>query len=202
MSKLYNKPEDKIIKLDPLGSALDDAGHKGGVGRINKLKVRKQKNLIQKIPNKNFREDKIYELSTGKKGSIVSGKKNKEKAIKEQISIAGKMTAKGDEYLPPFRKGGRVEYSKGTMPARNKKNFRPTEKGAGMTQAGVKAYRRLNPGSKLKTAVTGKVKPGSKAAKRRKSYCARSLGQLKRASAKTRNDPNSRIRQARRRWKC
>ena len=42
----------------------------------------------------------------------------------------------------------------------------------------------------------------SKAAKRRKSYCARSLGQLKRASAKTRNDPNSRIRQARRRWKC
>ena len=88
------------------------------------------------------------------------------------------------------------------MPARNKKNFRPTKSGAGMTRAGVKAYRRLNPGSKLKTAVTGKVKPGSKAAKRRKSYCARSLGQLKRASAKTRNDPNSRIRQARRRWKC
>ncbi len=93
-------------------------------------------------------------------------------------------------------------YNKGTMPARNKKNFRSTKSGAGMTRAGVKAYRRLNPGSKLKTAVTGKVKPGSKAAKRRKSYCARSLGQLKRASAKTRNDPNSRIRQARRRWKC
>ena len=104
--------------------------------------------------------------------------------------------------LKKMAKGGRVEYSKGTMPARNKKNFRPTKKGAGMTEAGVKAYRRLNPGSKLKTAVTGKVKPGSKAAKRRKSYCARSLGQLKRASAKTRNDPNSRIRQARRRWKC
>ena len=75
--------------------------------------------------------------------------------------------------------GGRIEYSKGTMPARNKKNFRSTKSGAGMTEAGVKAYRRLNPGSKLKTAVTGKVKPGSKAAKRRKSYCARSLGQLK-----------------------
>ncbi len=92
--------------------------------------------------------------------------------------------------------------SKGGMPERNKKNFRSTESGAGMTEAGVKAYRRMNPGSKLKTAVTGKVKPGSKDAKRRKSYCARSLGQLKRASAKTRNDPNSRIRQARRRWKC
>ena len=71
-----------------------------------------------------------------------------------------------------------------------------------MTAKGVAAYRRANPGSKLKTAVTGKVKPGSAAAKRRKSYCARSAGQLKRASAETRNDPNSRIRQARRRWKC
>ena len=81
-------------------------------------------------------------------------------------------------------------------------NFRPTKKGAGMTAKGVKEYRKKNPGSKLKTAVTGKVKPGSKAAKRRKSFCARSLGQLKKSSAKTRNNPNSRIRQARRRWKC
>ena len=81
-------------------------------------------------------------------------------------------------------------------------NFRPTKSGAGMTAKGVKAYRRANPGSELKTAVTGKVKKGSKAAGRRKSYCARSLGQLRRSSQKTQNDPNSRIRQARRRWKC
>jgi len=75
-------------------------------------------------------------------------------------------------------------------------------KGAGMTKKGVAAYRKANKGSQLKTAVTGKVKKGSKAAKRRASYCARSAGQLKRSSKKTRNDPNSRIRQARRRWKC
>ena len=81
-------------------------------------------------------------------------------------------------------------------------NYRKTSKGAGMTKKGVAAYRKANPGSKLKTAVTGIVKKGRKAAKRRKSYCARSAGQLKRSSAKTRNDPNSRIRQARRRWKC
>ena len=81
-------------------------------------------------------------------------------------------------------------------------NYRPTSQGAGMTRKGVRAYRKKNPGSKLKTAVTGKVKQGSKAAKRRKAYCARSLGQLKKSSAKTRNNPNSRIRQARRRWKC
>ena len=98
-------------------------------------------------------------------------------------------------------KGGRVEYSKGTMPKRNKKNFRSTKSGAGMTKAGVARYRRENPGSKLKTAVTGKVKPGSKAAKRRKSFCARSAGQMKKFP-KAAADPNSRLRQARRRWKC
>ena len=91
---------------------------------------------------------------------------------------------------------------KDKQPPKTKKYYRSTKSGAGMTKAGVARYRRENPGSKLKTAVTGKVKKGSKASKRRKSYCARSLGQLKRSSAKTRNDPNSRIRQARRRWKC
>ena len=78
---------------------------------------------------------------------------------------------------------------------------RPTKSGAGMTQKGVEAYRRRNPGSKLKTAVTGKVKKGSKDAKRRKSYCARSAGQMKKFPNAAK-DPNSRLRQARRRWKC
>jgi len=78
---------------------------------------------------------------------------------------------------------------------------RPTKSGAGMTAKGVAAYRRRNPGSKLKTAVTGKVKKGSKDANRRKSYCARSAGQMKKFP-KAAKDPNSRLRQARRRWKC
>ena len=39
-------------------------------------------------------------------------------------------------------------------------NYRKTKSGAGMTAKGVKAYRKANPGSKLKTAVTGKVKKG------------------------------------------
>tara|TARA_Y100001963_G_scaffold90970_1_gene125344 strand:- start:462 stop:1364 length:903 start_codon:yes stop_codon:yes gene_type:complete len=81
---------------------------------------------------------------------------------------------------------------------------RPTDKGAGMTKKGVEAYRRRNPGSKLSTAVTtppSKLKAGSKAAKRRKSYCARSAGQMKQFP-KAAKDPNSRLRQARRRWNC
>ena len=80
-------------------------------------------------------------------------------------------------------------------------NYRKTKSGADMTKKGVAAYRKANPGSKLKTAVTGKVKPGSKAAKRRKSFCARSAGQMKKFP-KAAKDPNSRLRQARKRWKC
>jgi hypothetical protein len=79
-------------------------------------------------------------------------------------------------------------------------NFRPTKAGAGMTQKGVDAVNRKT-GGNLKTAVTGKVKPGSKAAKRRKSYCARSAGQMKKFPKAAKN-PNSRLRQARKRWKC
>ena len=71
------------------------------------------------------------------------------------------------------------------------RNFRTTKEGAGMTAAGVRKYRKNNPGSKLKTAVTGKVKPGSKAAKRRKAFCARS-----------KKWTSARGRAARRRWRC
>ena len=71
------------------------------------------------------------------------------------------------------------------------RNFRTVKEGAGMTAAGVRKYKAKNPGSKLKTAVTGKVKPGSKAAKRRKSFCARSKGWT-----------GERGKAARRRWKC
>jgi len=92
--------------------------------------------------------------------------------------------------------------SKGKMPAKNKKNFRSTKSGAGMTSAGVSAYRRMNPGSKLKTAVTGKVKPGSKSAKRRKSYCSRSAGQMRMHGISCSKTPKKRICAARRRWKC
>jgi hypothetical protein len=70
-------------------------------------------------------------------------------------------------------------------------NYLKTKDGAGMTKKGVAAYRRANPGSKLQTAVTGKVKKGSKAAKRRKAFCARSKSWT-----------GERGKAARRRWKC
>lgn len=76
----------------------------------------------------------------------------------------------------------------------------------GLNQKGVESYRRENPGSKLSTAVTtepSKLKPGSKAANRRKSFCARMSGMKRRlTSAKTANDPDSRINKSLRKWNC
>lgn len=79
-------------------------------------------------------------------------------------------------------------------------NFRATKSGAGMTEKGVKAFRKANPGSKLQTAVT-EDKPTGQRAARRKSFCARSAGQMK-DFPEAAKDPNSRLRQARKRWKC
>ena len=70
------------------------------------------------------------------------------------------------------------------------RNFRTVEEGAGMTEKGVKEYKKKNPGSNLQTAVTEKNPKGKRAA-RRKSFCARSRGWT-----------GERGRAARRRWNC
>ena len=87
------------------------------------------------------------------------------------------------------------------QPHKTKKYFRSTKSGAGMTKDGVARYRRDNPGSKLKTAVTKKKNLTAKDKARRKSFCARSAGQMKKFPKAAKN-PNSRLRQARRRWRC
>jgi hypothetical protein len=85
------------------------------------------------------------------------------------------------------------------MPTRKKKNVSlsvgrgeklSVKQGGGLTAKGRAKYNRAT-GSKLKAPVTGKVKPGSKDAKRRKSFCARS-----------RSWTSPRGKAARRRWKC
>ena len=75
----------------------------------------------------------------------------------------------------------------------------------GMSRKAVKSYRREHPGSKLQTAVTtkpSKLKKGSKASKRRKSYCSRSKGQMKMHSISCAKTPDKAICKARRRWNC
>ena len=73
----------------------------------------------------------------------------------------------------------------------------------GLNAKGVASYRRENPGSKLQTAVTtkpSKLKPGSKAAKRRKSFCARMSGV--KGPAKKPNGKPTRKTLALRKWNC
>ena len=84
----------------------------------------------------------------------------------------------------PFTKLRRTTRGKG-------RHFLSAKEGAGMTEAGRRAYKKENPGSTLSAPVTGEVKAGSKAAKRRKSFCARS-----------RSWTSERGKAARRRWKC
>ena len=84
----------------------------------------------------------------------------------------------------PFKKIRKTTKGKG-------RNFLSVKEGAGMTAAGRAAYKKQNPGSTLSAPVTGKVKPGSKDAKRRKSFCARSKSWT-----------GERGKAARKRWKC
>jgi hypothetical protein len=76
-------------------------------------------------------------------------------------------------------------------------------KTGGLTQKGVDKYNRAT-GGNLKTAVTtppSKLKAGSKDANRRKSFCARSAGQMDKFPEAAK-DPNSRLRLARKKWNC
>ena len=98
-----------------------------------------------------------------------------------------------------YQKGGSVKTS-----AWQRKEGK-SESG-GLNKKGVESYRRENPGSKLQTAVTtdpSKLKKGSKAANRRKSFCARMEGmKCKNTGSKAANDPNSRINKSLRKWNC
>ena len=152
--------------------------------------------MKQKL-NKLGVKNSLWNNIRAKKGS---GKKPTPEMLKQEAKIKSesKMELGGRLKAAYMKAGGTIAKTTKGPGA----NYRPTKSGAGMTAKGVAAYRRANPGSKLQTAVTGNPKPGSKDAGRRKSYCARSLGQLHRSSQATKNDSNSRIRQARRRWKC
>ena len=99
---------------------------------------------------------------------------------------------------------GRAYLASGGTPAWQRKEGKNPE--GGLNKKGIESYRRQHPGSKLSMAVTtkpSKLKPGSKSAKRRKSFCSRMKGmKAKLTSAKTARDPNSRINKSLRKWNC
>jgi hypothetical protein len=104
-----------------------------------------------------------------------------------------------------MKKAGKKPKSEGVAEGENWSKHNNKRVG-GMSKKSVSSYRRSHPGSKIQTAVTtkpSKLKKGSKAAKRRASFCARMRGMKKhRTSAKTAHDPNSNINKSLRRWHC
>ena len=142
-------------------------------------------------------------------GKVTPGGKKKNESVYHTIGkmIAEKRCWKGyrrKKGAAPYSKGSCVKVSEAKTPAWQRSEGKNPE--GGLNKKGVASYRAANPGSKLKTAVTtkpSKLKKGSKSANRRKSFCARMGGMKKRlTSAKTANDPNSRINKALRKWNC
>ena len=96
-----------------------------------------------------------------------------------------------------FKDGGKVK-----SPAWQRKEGKNPS--GGLNQKGVDSYKRDNPGSKLKTAVTtppSKLKKGSKSAKRRKSFCARMKGMRKRQKPSN-NTGKDRLSLSLKKWNC
>ena len=188
ISEIYLSQISEHHKKDADGNTiphedeLDEAKYEAGASTYGKASIRNKRRFGTKGENPDpLTGKKITKDAT--RGELIAKRREEHKAkrgVKEELNI-----------VEDDMKGMSVKSG----------HKRPTKAGAGMTAKGVAAYRRRNPGSKLKTAVTGKVKKGSKDAKRRKSYCARSAGQMKKFP-KAAKDPNSRLRQARRRWKC
>lgn len=169
MGMLMKKVGIKEADLDELSLSMKNITKTGinknvGVDK-DKLKM-SLKDLRKKLDKKNEDNKKPIHIVRSKKGTAQLHRisRNDNKLIRKEDSIS------------TSKKSG---------------NFLSTKDGAGMTKKGVAAFRAKNPGSKLQTAVTGKVKRGSKDAKRRKSFCARSRGWT-----------GERGKAARRRWKC
>ena len=146
-----------------------------------------------------------------KKGAANWGNKTKKEEVEHKsfndfVTEAGRCWAgykpvKGKKAFTP---GSCVKEELDESEAWERKEGKNPE--GGLNRKGIASYRAENPGSKLSMAVTtkpSKLKAGSKAANRRKSFCARMGGMKKRlTSAKTANDPDSRINKSLRKWNC
>ncbi len=171
------------------------------LSRRAKRKREKALNLERETPNIDFIKGKATKRDKRKLDKARRLQRKADKLFKKSQNIQLKkikpIEHKVDELN--FRKGGK-------MPKNFSVKSGDKSPSGGLTAKGVARYRRANPGSKLKTAVTtppSKLKKGSKAAKRRKSFCSRMKGMKRRlTSAKTARDPNSRINKALRKWNC
>ena len=181
--KLNNKDMEKAM-----GMLMKKVGIKES--DLDELSL-SMKSITKTGLNKNVGVDKD-KLKMGLKDLRKKLDKKKDEAhiVRSKKGLAS-LRRKSYQDNPHTNKGDDEKKEDSISTSKKRGNFLSTKDGAGMTKKGVAAFRRKNPGSKLQTAVTGKVKPGSKDAKRRKSFCARSKGWT-----------GERGKAARRRWKC
>lgn len=158
------------------------------------IKNREQKKKTLKTQNFAEDEDQLDEIKKGQKDS------NGNTSCWSGYHAAGtKKSATTGKQVRNCVPNESIEESEAWQKA-NKK-----DKTDGMSKKAVNAYRRENPGSKLKTAVTtkpSKLKKGSKSSKRRSSYCARSKGQKDMHNIDCSKTPDKAICKARSRWNC
>jgi len=198
---------------------FNQEGHSHATMVVGSDRVKQFKSLAHKYNGKEYNYKKINILSAGHRDpdaegvAGISGTKMRNHASGNDYKSfkAGLHANHSDEHARKLFKATRqgMNLQKEEVGMKDFKTFlaedmsgmtvggghkRSVKQGAGLTKKGVAKYRRQNPGSKLQTAVTtppSKLKPGSKAANRRKSFCARSRGWT-----------GERGKAARRRWNC
>jgi len=178
--------------------------------RFNSSKYRALNESISRLdeaPSSGVEGDYEGEMARGELKSVIANAQELLKMLGEDDEIEAWVQSKitkAADYISSVRNymvGNTVNEAVAAWQRKEGKNPE-----GGLNKAGVESYRRANPGSKLQTAVTtkpSKLKPGSKSAKRRKSFCSRMQGmKSKLTSAKTANDPDSRINKSLRKWNC
>ena len=185
MKKRHQKPKNE--------SGYPDVDHMNGPRGIN----------LPSAPTKKFFTDKKQWAQT-----VDDINSSKYDDNSEYTGVTGRSTVSidGHEWArwSDAQQKGYIELSSMNEGETWSKHNNP--RAGGMSKKSVSSYRRSHPGSKIQTAVTtkpSKLKKGSKAANRRKSFCARMRGMKKhRTGAKTAHDPNSNINKSLRRWHC
>ena len=183
---------------------------------LDKIKRKSEQMVSGETRNENFVQDNLDKIQKGAVDTAQkSGAAMSKELVKGGAKVAGigaaaylgsKLIGKGiDRVLPDKKKLQKQKVVKENKSPAWQRKAGKSESG-GLNKKGVASYRAANPGSKLKTAVTtkpSKLKKGSKAANRRKSFCSRMKGmKAKLTSAKTARDPDSRINKSLRKWNC
>jgi len=162
---------------------------------------------IDEAPSSGVEGDYEGEMARGELKSLIANAQELLKMLGEDSEIEAWVQSKitkAADYISSVRNYMVGDSVNEAVAAWQRKEGKNPE--GGLNKAGVASYRRANPGSKLQTAVTtkpSKLKPGSKSANRRKSFCSRMKGmKAKLTSAETARDPDSRINKSLRKWNC